>query len=111
MVARAAGASGALTIAVATMPGGYLGHQRRQVAGVGYRGLRAYADAVVVLEQERLVRLAVSGRPAWGQLTTSGRGEMSWGLRRESEPDPDWPTLAQLKAVSDAVLYRAAEAI
>jgi len=49
---------GALTVAVVTLPFTFEGYRRRQVAEMGLRALRERVDALIVIPNDRLLRLS-----------------------------------------------------
>src|SRR5215218_8110404 len=58
VVAEAARAIGALTVGVVTLPFGFEGNRRMQNALQGVENLRANVDALVVIPNDRLLKMA-----------------------------------------------------
>jgi cell division protein FtsZ len=58
VIAGIAREQGALTVAVVTLPFSFEGVQRRRVAEAGLRALRERVDAIIVIPNDRLLRLS-----------------------------------------------------
>jgi cell division protein FtsZ len=112
LVARVAAATGALTVAAAVRPAGDEASDVRRAGRLGESGLLTYADAVVVLDEHRLLFPLVSARPPWGRHQV-GLGERAVAVVAVPpsgvavEPAP----MAQVRAMSAAVLRHAADAV
>jgi len=63
-VLRAARESGALTVAMVTLPFGFEGEQRAEVANQALRGIREAVDALIVVPNERLLASIDEGKLA-----------------------------------------------
>jgi len=71
VLARMARAEGALTLGVVTLPFSCEGRRRNRQAMLGLRQLRAEADAVLCLPNERLLAMSPQGAPLLEILTRS----------------------------------------